>query len=177
MTKKSVFKEILAAFGYLWGSVWLSLLTSLGFTLLYRLFDGGLGNTQHLIIGAASLMVQLSFAMASFARNGYRKPHLSKKEILLSLGVGGVLHLLVSFPLHFNMYTGGTAALYFAEYIFRLQNPKLPVELPFTDIPMGLCLLCFLAVEALAVTAAYVSVRRGQNKRHKEREELESRPQ
>ena len=58
-----------------------------------------------------------------------------------------------------------------------LQNPKLPAELPFTDIPMWLCLLCFLAVEALAVAAAYVSVRRGQNKRHKEREELQSRPQ
>ena len=67
MTKKTVFKEILSSFGYLWGSVWFSLLVSLGFTLLYRLFDGGSDNTQHLIVGAASLMVQLSFVMASFA--------------------------------------------------------------------------------------------------------------
>ena len=153
------------------------MLVSLGFTLLYRLFDGGSDNTQHLIFGAASLMVQLSFVMASFARYGYRKAELSKKSILFSLGAGGILHLLVSLPLHFSMYTGGTAALYFAEYIYRLQNPKLPAEMPFTDIPMWLCLLCFLAVEALAVAAAYVSVRRGQNKRHKEREELQSRPQ
>ena len=175
--KHPTIKGIFSALGYLWGSVLLSLVASLGFTLLYRLFDGGLGNAQHLIVGAASLMVQLSFVMASFVRYGYRKVESGKKEILLFLGAGGILHLLVSLPFHFSMYTGGTAALYFAEYIYRLQNPKLPAELPFTDIPMVLCLLCFLVVEALAVAAAYVSVRRGQNKRHKEREELQSRPQ
>ena len=175
--KHPTIKGIFSALGYLWGSVLLSLVASLGFTLLYRLFDGGLGNTQHLIVGAASLMVQLSFVMASFVRCGYRKVELGKKEILLFLGVGGVLHLLVSLPFHFSMYTGGTAALYLSEYIYRLQNPRLPAEMPFTDIPMWLCLLCFLVVEAMALAAAYVSVRRGQNKRHKEREELQSRPQ
>ena len=175
--KHPTIKGIFSAMGYLWGSVLLSLVASLGFTLLYRLFDGGLGNVEHLIVGAASLMVQLSFVMASFARYGYRKVESGKMEILLFLGGGGVLHLLMSLPFHFNMYTGGTATLYFAEYIYRLQDPGLPAELPFTDIPMGLCLLCFLAVEAMALAVAYVSVRRGQNKRYKEREELESRPQ
>ncbi len=174
--KNRLYKRILAVLGYLWGSVLFSLVASFGVTLMYRLFEGGMGNLEHLVTGGSMLMVQLTCVMACFYRYGYYRESLEKKELLLALGLGGGLHFLICIPFHFSLYTGGTAALKLTEYVYRICNPSLPAQIPFTDIPMGLCMLGFLAVELLALALAYVATRRGQAKRKRDREELTGRP-
>lgn len=174
--KNQHIKHFWAVPGYLWGTVLLSLAASLGISLVYRMAAGGLQNGEHLVTGLGALAVQLASGWLFFARYGYRRDTLTRKELCALLAAGGLLHLLVSVPLHFNMYTGGTAALYLTEYVYRLCNPELPVQMPFTDIPLGLCTLGFLAVEAMVLATAYAAARHGQAKRQRERELLTGRP-
>ncbi len=170
--KNGMHKKILAVLGYLWGSVLFALVASFGVTLIYRLSEGGLGVTEYLVTGAATLVFQLACVWVCFSRFGYRREAMGRTKLAMLLLAGGVAHFLVSIPFHFSVYAGGTPALYLTEYVYRLQNPNLPALMPFTEIPLGICMLGFLLVEPLVLAAAYVATRRGQAKRHKERAEI-----
>ena len=170
--KNKTAKNILAALGYLWGGVMLTLLASLLVTGVYRMIDGGKGNNEYLVTGLVTLVLELVLALRLFYTFGYRRKELSKHECIISLLGGAGLHFLVSLPFHFSMYTAGVPALYLTEYIYRVNTPDLPPEMAFTDIPVMWLVLGFLAVEALTVLCAAWGCRIGQRKRGKESEAL-----
>ena len=138
---------------------------------IFRMITGGPSIIEHLVLFLFCLIGQACFGYFLFKRRGFDNRNDSIEYWRSILICAVVFHSAAALISSFSAIVCGSAVTNLGQFIYLCIFPKteLPLEIV---IPSVFYLIGFIITEALFVLFVYLGIKKGKEKRSKEREQI-----